>query len=250
MACATFVNHKQSNWRHTHCSTKPLYSPNNIVQKRFLDLKYTFFCRPLELDSQTVFAFEWENPMIIKNKICWTVLPQVFKNILTIFGIAWEGDLNNLQGLYEGTLLQYVDKLFLLAPVKGKCLEQIINLLSYLGMDRYWVSQKKGPGDPAEGVVFGAWNFSRIVSIRTCLKRSYMLNCCSPNQKLTLGQSLMVFVTHEVLALMDAKGICWLSPSWMGKYQPVLVDQGDIQLSVVSILNLAMLLPAKKIWEI
>lgn len=35
----------------------------------------------------------------------------------------------------------------------------------------------------------------------------------------------------------------------MARYQPVLVDQGDIQLSVASILNLAVLLPAK-IWEI
>nr|XP_047911794.1 uncharacterized protein LOC125181334 [Anser cygnoides] len=69
-------------------------------------------------------------------------------------------------------------------------------------------------------------------------------------RKLTLGQPLTVFVPHAVLAVMEAKGNCWLSPSHMAQYEAVLVDQGDIKLSVVSTLNPATLLPTEEAGEI
>lgn len=59
--------------------------------------------------------------------------------------------------------------------------------------------------------------------------------------KLVLGHPLTVFVPHAVPSVMEAKGNHWLSPRQMAKYQAVLVDQGDIKLSVVSTLNPAML---------
>jgi len=52
-----------------------------------LDLKDAFFCLPLHEASQKLFTFEWENPKSgRKTQLTWTVLPQGFKNSLTIFG--------------------------------------------------------------------------------------------------------------------------------------------------------------------
>ncbi|KAK4823885.1 hypothetical protein QYF61_007833 [Mycteria americana] len=47
----------------------------------------TFFCIPVDEQSQTIFAFEWENPTTgRKTQLCWTVLPQGTKNSPTLFG--------------------------------------------------------------------------------------------------------------------------------------------------------------------
>ena len=52
-----------------------------------LDLKDAFFCLPLHVDSQKIFAFEWENLKTRrKSQLTWTVLPQRFKNSPTLFG--------------------------------------------------------------------------------------------------------------------------------------------------------------------
>ncbi|KAK4806338.1 hypothetical protein QYF61_017207 [Mycteria americana] len=52
-----------------------------------LDLKDAFFCIPVDEQSQTIFTFEWENPTTgRKTQLCWTVLPQGFKNSPTLFG--------------------------------------------------------------------------------------------------------------------------------------------------------------------
>ena len=51
-----------------------------------LDLKDAFFCIPVDKQSQTIFAFEWENPTTgRKTQLCWTVLPQGFNNSPTLF---------------------------------------------------------------------------------------------------------------------------------------------------------------------
>lgn len=50
------------------------------------NLKYAFLCIPLNVETQTIFAFEWENPETNHNaQLTWTVLMQVFKNRLTVF---------------------------------------------------------------------------------------------------------------------------------------------------------------------
>ena len=52
-----------------------------------LDLKDAFFCISVEEQSQKLFAFEWESPLTGQNmQLCWTVLPQGFKNSPTVFG--------------------------------------------------------------------------------------------------------------------------------------------------------------------
>lgn len=59
-----------------------------------LDLKDAFFCIPLQVDSQKLFAFQWsENEHMQGTRIYWTVLPQGFKNSPTIFGEALGSDL-------------------------------------------------------------------------------------------------------------------------------------------------------------
>jgi hypothetical protein len=59
-----------------------------------LDLKDAFFCICLAPQSQLIFAFQWENPNNgEKGKLTWTLLPQGFKNLPTIFGTALASEL-------------------------------------------------------------------------------------------------------------------------------------------------------------
>jgi hypothetical protein len=54
-----------------------------------LDLKDAFFCLQLAEASQSLFAFEWEDPDTgAKGQLTWTRLPQGFKNSPTLFGEA------------------------------------------------------------------------------------------------------------------------------------------------------------------
>ncbi|GAB0209405.1 protein NYNRIN-like [Grus japonensis] len=63
-----------------------------------LDLKDAFFYIPLEEQSQKLFAFEWESPTTgWKMQLCWTVLPQGFKNNPTIFGNVLAKELEQWQ---------------------------------------------------------------------------------------------------------------------------------------------------------
>ena len=80
-----------------------------------VDLKNAFFCIPIEEQSQKLFAFEWESPTTgRKMQLCWTVLPQGFKNSLTIFDNVLVKDLEQWQGKETNiTLLQYVDDILL-----------------------------------------------------------------------------------------------------------------------------------------
>ncbi|XP_059584571.1 uncharacterized protein LOC132250842 [Alligator mississippiensis] len=109
-----------------------------------IDLKDAFFCIPVEKGSQEIFAFEWEDPdTSIKTHLCWTVLPQGFKNSPTLFGNALSKDLRRLELPLSCALLQYVDYLLLTATTEASCLEGTICLLNFLGQQGYRVSRKK-----------------------------------------------------------------------------------------------------------
>ncbi|KFV93825.1 hypothetical protein N327_10403, partial [Fulmarus glacialis] len=110
-----------------------------------LDLKDAFFCIPLEEDSQKLFAFEWEDPSTgRKTQLCWTVLPQGFKNSPTLFGAALTKELEQWPGKENHvTLLQYVDDILLGADNEDICKEKTISLLNFLGMAGFRVSEKK-----------------------------------------------------------------------------------------------------------
>lgn len=59
----------------------PLHSTLNPerIWYSVLDLKDTFFCVPLALKSQHIFALEWQDPGNRRKQLCWTVLPQGLK---------------------------------------------------------------------------------------------------------------------------------------------------------------------------
>ena len=46
------------------------------------------FCIALAKESQYLFAFEWEAPGEKHQQMTWTVLPQVFRDSLHLFGQA------------------------------------------------------------------------------------------------------------------------------------------------------------------
>ncbi|XP_050769787.1 uncharacterized protein LOC127027997 [Gymnogyps californianus] len=110
-----------------------------------LDLKDAFFCLPLAAESQELFAFGWESPKTgRKTQLCWTVLPQGFKNSPTIFGNQLAKELEDWQKMHENiTLLQYVDDILLAASNKEDSIQMTIDLLNFLGLAGYKVSRKK-----------------------------------------------------------------------------------------------------------
>jgi hypothetical protein len=74
-----------------------------------LDLKDAFFFLQLAEVSQSLFAFECEDPDTgTKGQLTWTLLPESFKNSPTTFGetLAWA--LESCQPK-DCTILQYVD---------------------------------------------------------------------------------------------------------------------------------------------
>ena len=125
----------------------PLLStiPETCMYFTVMDLKDAFFCIPVERKSQKIFAFEWENPTTRrKTQLCWTVLPQGFKNSPTLFGNVLAKELEKWQGKNPSiTLLQYVDDILLGAETEEGCKSSTIDLLNFLGLSGYWVSKKK-----------------------------------------------------------------------------------------------------------
>ncbi|XP_062426810.1 coiled-coil domain-containing protein 166 isoform X2 [Rhea pennata] len=99
----------------------------------------------IEEQSQTIFAFEWESPtMRRKEQLCWTVLPQGFKNSPTLFGEILAKELAQWQeGNKNVTLLQHVDDILIGADSEQICLEVTVSLLNFLGLAGYRVSKKK-----------------------------------------------------------------------------------------------------------
>lgn len=74
--------------------------PENRVYFTVLDLKDAFFCIPLEEASQKILAFKWESPTTgRKIQLCWTALPQGFKNSPTPFGNVLAKELGDWQGI-------------------------------------------------------------------------------------------------------------------------------------------------------
>jgi len=110
-----------------------------------LDLKDTFFCLPLDKESQNLFAFEWENLITgRKTQLTWTVLLQGFKSRPTIFGNQLTRELEAWNPpSRDGTLLQYVDDLLIATETKPGCIQWTISLLNFLELNGYRVSQQK-----------------------------------------------------------------------------------------------------------
>lgn len=110
-----------------------------------LDLKDAFFCIPIEMESQKLFAFKWENPRTRRKKqLCWTALPQGFKNSPTIFGNQLAKELESWQEENpKVTLLQYVDDILLGTSTQWESIQFTVSLLNFLGAAGYKVSKKK-----------------------------------------------------------------------------------------------------------
>ncbi|KAJ7396064.1 hypothetical protein BTVI_148866 [Pitangus sulphuratus] len=66
-------------------------------------------------------------------------------------------------------------------------------------------------------------------------------------QKLTSGQSIVVYVPHVVQSVHEQRGGHWLSPSRRLKYQVVLLKQDDITLKATFIVNPATFLSVQQV---
>jgi hypothetical protein len=106
-----------------------------------LDLKDAFFCICLAPHSQSIFAFQWENPNNgEKGQLTWNQLPQGFKNSPTIFTTALASDLKAFSAnQHSSTLLQYIYGFPLAGPTRENCIGGMHLLLSLL-----WEAGYKG----------------------------------------------------------------------------------------------------------
>ncbi|KAK4816289.1 hypothetical protein QYF61_014587 [Mycteria americana] len=112
--------------------------PNSNTYFTVLDLKDAFFCIPVDEQSQTIFAFEWEKPAIGRTaQLCWTNSPTLFGNVPAKELDRWQNDCDAV------TLLQYVDDLLIGSDSYEAWLEATISLLNFLGLAGYRVSKKK-----------------------------------------------------------------------------------------------------------
>jgi hypothetical protein len=109
-----------------------------------LDLKDAFLCICLSLQSQPIFAFQWENSSTEEQgQLTWNWLPQGFKNSSPIFGTALASNLKAFSAdQYGCTLLQCVNDL-LAGPTEEDCMEGTHLLLSLLWNAGYKVSLRK-----------------------------------------------------------------------------------------------------------
>jgi hypothetical protein len=110
-----------------------------------LDLKNAFFCIHLAPQSQSTFAFQWENPNNgEKGQLTWAQLSQGFKNLPTVFETAMASELKAFSADHHGcTLLQYMVDLLLAGPTQEDCMEGTHFLPSLLWESGYKVSRKK-----------------------------------------------------------------------------------------------------------
>uniref|UniRef100_A0A803TB90 ribonuclease H n=1 Tax=Anolis carolinensis TaxID=28377 RepID=A0A803TB90_ANOCA len=109
-----------------------------------LDLKDAFFSIPLHVDSQEIFAFEWEHvDSARKVQLCWQVLPQGFTCSPTIFSQSLTLELDRWPDRDQGVLLQYIDDLLLCCEDVPTCERLTISLLNFLGEAGFKVSRKK-----------------------------------------------------------------------------------------------------------
>ena len=79
-----------------------------------------------------------------KPQYTWTVLPQGFKNSLTVFGsqLAREVGIWQKENNQE-ILLKYMDDLLSVAETEERCTKLTINFLNFWGISGYRVSKEK-----------------------------------------------------------------------------------------------------------
>ncbi|XP_044860997.1 uncharacterized protein LOC123363738 [Mauremys mutica] len=119
--------------------------PKNHGWFSVIDLKDAFFSIPLDLESQKLFAFEWEDPDThYKAQYLWTVVPQGLTCAPEIFGSQLKRDLAPFLANHPAcNIVQYCDDLLLSAETEAACKEHTIELLNYLGEQGYKVSKEK-----------------------------------------------------------------------------------------------------------
>ena len=149
-----------------------------------LDLKDAFFCLRLVPQSQPLFAFEWTEPITgHQMHLTWTRLPQVFKNLPTLFGEALVADLANFpRETTECVLLQYIDDFLLASDTQEDCMKGTKALLQLLSYSGYQASWKKGTGLSAAGLILRLPPHKRKKRTRTGKEKSYHHTATAPNK--------------------------------------------------------------------
>lgn len=103
-----------------------------------VDLANAFFSIPLDVASQPLFAFTYEN-----QQYTYSVLPQGYRCSPGIFNHILKTHLGELT-IPEGVvLIQYVDDLLIAAPTSDLCLQITKNLLDFLATKGYKVKRSK-----------------------------------------------------------------------------------------------------------
>ena len=106
----------------------------------FFVLKAAFFCIPLYAKSPKLFAFEWWDLGTREAiQLCWTWLPQGFRDSPHIFGTSLGRKLRELT-LTNSNLIQYVDDLLIAGPDFTSSQMNTIKTINFLYEKCYQVS--------------------------------------------------------------------------------------------------------------
>jgi hypothetical protein len=100
-----------------------------------LNLKDAFFSIHLALQSQPIFAYQWESSSTgEKGQLTWTLLPQGFNNSSTIFETVLASDLKDFSADQHGCiLLQYVHDHLLAGPTQEAYMEEFTSFSPFYG---------------------------------------------------------------------------------------------------------------------
>ncbi|RMC12263.1 hypothetical protein DUI87_09775 [Hirundo rustica rustica] len=202
------------------------------------------------------------------------------KKLPTLIGEQLAKDLESWEAPSgEGQLLQYVDNLLIATKTQEACLEWMVNLQNFLGLQGYCISQEKAQMVKQTVIYLGYEKGAGIskrnnTSLQPAKEGPHVSSSPgnsrwqSPKQlhaaakgwpgclraiatvavniqearKFTLGQKMTVPVSHTVSAVLKVKGVHWPSPQRFLKYQAILVEQDDVEIVVTNIVNPASFL--------
>ena len=104
----------------------------------------------------------------------------------------------------------------------GQMMEPVLQPIAYLS---------KQLGEVARGWPTCLW---AVVATALMVKEA---------SKLTLGQPTMVCTPHQVHAVLETKGVRWITEGRITQYQTLLLDTPEIKLRVCKTLNPTTLMP-------
>uniref|UniRef100_UPI00402B53CD uncharacterized protein LOC117721372 n=1 Tax=Arvicanthis niloticus TaxID=61156 RepID=UPI00402B53CD len=256
LSSGTGSQRRQQRVQDVHCTVPNPYNLLSILSASrtwytVLDLKDTFFCLRLHLNSQPLFAFKWRDPESGRTgQLTLTRLPQGFKNSHTLFDEALHWDLATFQTREDcelGTQKILAELGELGYQVSAKKAQLCRTEVTYLGYTlKKWtaVAHKRqktdshtnpNPNHALPDPVASGWlSCLRVIAATATLIKDA--------DKLTLVQKMTVVAPHALESIIRQPPDHWITNDRMTHYQSLLLTE-RVTFAPPAILNPTTLLP-------